>query len=95
MVQLQVAAVLVLLVAAIFVCVDAQPGSQLSFRYYRTSCPNVERIIAAEVKKAFKKDKTIAPGILRLVFHDCFVRVRILPSPPSIPLSAALILVQL
>jgi peroxidase len=51
--------------------VDAQG---LTYRYYRTSCSKAEDIIFKEVQKAFKKDPTIAPGILRLMFHDCFVR---------------------
>jgi peroxidase len=34
----------------------------------------VESIIYQEISKAFDNDSTVAPGILRLSFHDCFVR---------------------
>lgn len=65
---------LVLVVAALALSAS-QVNAQLTYRFYRTSCPNVESIITSVVKQAFKKDPTIAPGILRLSFHDCFVRV--------------------
>jgi len=79
MAQLQRASLVAIclgLVAALCLSVTSVDAQQLTYRYYRTTCPNVEKIIADEVKKAFKKDKTIAPGIVRLLFHDCFVRVR-------------------
>ena len=65
---------LVLLVAALSLSVS-EVDAQLSFTYYQKSCPNVETIIFKEVQKAFKSDPTIAPGLLRMMFHDCFVRV--------------------
>jgi peroxidase len=46
----------------------------LNYDYYKTSCPKVESIIYQEISKAYAKDNTVAPGILRLIFHDCFVR---------------------
>jgi len=50
----------------------------LRYNYYGYTCPNVERIVYNSLKASFAKDKTVAPGILRLIFHDCFVRVSIL-----------------
>jgi peroxidase len=72
--QVQRSSVLALLVVALALSVSEIADAQLTYRYYRKSCPNVEKIIYKEVKKAFNKDNTIAPGILRLIFHDCFVR---------------------
>lgn len=71
------AVVVVLLLVAMALSATSVVDAQLQYRYYRQSCENVEKIIRNEVKKAFEKDPTIAPGILRLIFHDCFVRVRI------------------
>ncbi|CAN0921282.1 Peroxidase N1 [Linum grandiflorum] len=50
--------------------VDAQ-GTRVGF--YSTSCPRAESIVRATVQSHFNSDPTIAPGILRMHFHDCFV----------------------
>ncbi|KAG0583920.1 hypothetical protein KC19_3G171900 [Ceratodon purpureus] len=42
--------------------------------FYRSSCPNVESIIFDSMRASYKADKTVAPGVLRLAYHDCFVR---------------------
>ncbi|CAJ1953179.1 unnamed protein product [Sphenostylis stenocarpa] len=46
------------------------PG--LSWNYYFIECLNLEGIVKGHLEKAFKTDKGLAPGILRLFFHDCF-----------------------
>ncbi|XP_062147586.1 peroxidase 5-like [Alnus glutinosa] len=48
--------------------------SQLQVGFYRSSCSLAELIVKDEVKKAFIRDKGVAPGLVRLHFHDCFVR---------------------
>jgi len=42
--------------------------------FYQHSCPNVETIVYESMLKSFQKDPTVAPGVLRLAYHDCFVR---------------------
>ncbi|KAG0619246.1 hypothetical protein M758_4G125600 [Ceratodon purpureus] len=42
--------------------------------FYHHSCPNVESIIFQSMLASFNKDNTVAPGVLRLAYHDCFVR---------------------
>ncbi|XP_068638386.1 peroxidase N1-like [Aristolochia californica] len=42
--------------------------------FYSTSCPRAESIVTATVKKYLKSDPTVAPGLLRMHFHDCFVQ---------------------
>ncbi|KAL0559333.1 hypothetical protein IC582_003941 [Cucumis melo] len=48
--------------------------SQLSVGFYSKSCPKVESIVRSTVESYFKADPTIAAGLLRLHFHDCFVQ---------------------
>ena len=46
----------------------------LQEEFYHHSCPNVETIIYESMLNSYKKDSTVAPGVLRLAYHDCFVR---------------------
>lgn len=43
--------------------------------FYDSNCPDAEDIVRSTVKKYYNNDATIAPGLLRLHFHDCFVQV--------------------
>lgn len=65
-------------IAVVLVAMLAVTGVDATLRYgfYKHSCPNVESIIYKAMKAAYEKDNTVAPGVLRLIFHDCFVRVR-------------------
>lgn len=49
--------------------------AQLQVGFYENSCSMAEFIVGQEVTKAFFKDKGVAAGLVRLHFHDCFVRV--------------------
>ncbi|XP_024366165.1 peroxidase 71 isoform X2 [Physcomitrium patens] len=46
----------------------------LKVGFYRHSCPQVEAIVYNSMAQSTKADDTVAPGILRMAFHDCFVR---------------------
>jgi len=75
---LQVAAVAVLLAAAGL-------RAQLRVGFYDSSCPAAEIIVQQEVSRAVGAKPGLAAGLLRLHFHDCFVRVSALLSSLRIP----------
>ncbi|XBI65891.1 hypothetical protein VPH35_045620 [Triticum aestivum] len=54
--------------------VPSPSGSGLSYGYYSTSCPSAEKIVKEAVKKAVEENPGIGAGLVRLFFHDCFVR---------------------
>ncbi|GKA61719.1 stigma-specific peroxidase [Tanacetum coccineum] len=41
--------------------------------FYKTTCPPAEGIVKSVVQSAIRSNHTIAPGLLRMFFHDCFV----------------------
>jgi peroxidase len=49
--------------------------AQLQVGFYSDSCPDAEDIVTAAVQDAANNDPTILPALLRLQFHDCFVKV--------------------
>ncbi|GAA0142804.1 peroxidase [Lithospermum erythrorhizon] len=46
-------------------------GTRVGF--YQRTCPRAESIVTSAVTSAFRSNSTIAPGLLRMHFHDCFV----------------------
>lgn len=50
-------------------------GNALSLNYYEKTCPDLESIVAKVVREATSKDKTVPAALLRMHFHDCFIRV--------------------
>ncbi|KAI3717992.1 hypothetical protein L1987_69963 [Smallanthus sonchifolius] len=46
----------------------------LSWKFYESSCPKLESIIRKQMEKVIKKDVSLAASLLRVHFHDCFVK---------------------
>lgn len=63
--------ILVVLLLATFSTMALAQGTRVGF--YRATCPRVESIVQSAVQSAVRANPTIAPGLLRMAFHDCFV----------------------
>ncbi|XWS11917.1 hypothetical protein CRYUN_Cryun37aG0046400 [Craigia yunnanensis] len=49
------------------------PARSLEYDFYPETCPGAEMIIRAKVHQLFKIKAAVAPALLRLAFHDCFI----------------------
>lgn len=63
--------IFVLFLAALFTSSAHGQGTRVGF--YSRSCPRAEAIVRSTVGTHFRSDPSIAPGLLRMHFHDCFV----------------------
>ncbi|XP_028069304.1 peroxidase 44-like [Camellia sinensis] len=48
--------------------------AQLRVGFYSSTCPRAEQIVRQAVQKQFSTDRSITPALLRMHFHDCFVK---------------------
>ncbi|KAL2938286.1 Peroxidase 27 [Bienertia sinuspersici] len=62
---------LFLVFAMLFAMANAQG---LMLDYYKHSCPNAEKIVARITKQYVSHVPNFAPGLIRMIFHDCAVR---------------------
>lgn len=64
-------------IAYIFISLLALPPlvSALSLNYYDKTCPHAESVVSKTVKNAAMNDRTLLAALLRMHFHDCFLRV--------------------
>ncbi|KAG8377966.1 hypothetical protein BUALT_Bualt08G0088800 [Buddleja alternifolia] len=67
------AAIFLSLVTIIFSSI-LHSSNALDVNYYRQTCPMVESTIAKVVRKGMINDKTVPAALLRMHFHDCFIR---------------------
>ncbi|EOA13717.1 hypothetical protein CARUB_v10026787mg [Capsella rubella] len=61
------------MVIAIFAIVKPSEGA-LNAHYYDRSCPAAEKIILETVRNATLYDPKVPARLLRMFFHDCFIR---------------------
>ena len=61
--------------AALLLLAPAEASHHLKLGYYKETCPGVEKIVKYHVAKAIKANRGAGAALVRLIFHDCFVRV--------------------
>ncbi|CAN6341509.1 unnamed protein product [Urochloa humidicola] len=68
---------LLLVAAGVMLAVTAlasSPEAVLQVGYYRDACPLAEDVVLAEMRLILMEDATVAPSLLRMHYHDCFVQ---------------------
>ncbi|XP_071696440.1 putative Peroxidase 48 [Rutidosis leptorrhynchoides] len=66
--------ILLLIEFSLLISLIASSDSSLEYDYYRESCPQAHHIIRSTLRRIYDRNSSVAPAILRLVFHDCFVQ---------------------
>lgn len=56
-------------------------GGYLYPQFYDHSCPKAQQIVKSVMAKAVAREVRMAASIMRLHFHDCFVKVRVVWLP--------------
>ncbi|GER40850.1 peroxidase [Striga asiatica] len=68
------AAALLIFLVTIVLSSNFYSSNALDVDYYQKTCPLAEFTITETVKQAMTTEKTVAAALLRMHFHDCFIR---------------------
>ncbi|KAL6839213.1 hypothetical protein ACP4OV_030885 [Aristida adscensionis] len=72
--RLILAAALALLLASCPTPAEAAPAAAPQVGFYRGTCPAAEDVVLEEMRAILAEDPTLAPSLLRMHYHDCFVQ---------------------
>ncbi|XP_042428820.1 peroxidase 5-like [Zingiber officinale] len=68
------ARLVVALAMALWISGAMRAEAQFKVGFYSQSCPRAEAIVKEEIEKALADDEGVGADLLRMHFHDCFVR---------------------
>ncbi|GER33989.1 peroxidase [Striga asiatica] len=63
-----------IILSLVIFSIISSSSNALSPNYYDQTCPKAEPLITEAVRKGMKNDKTVPAALLRMHFHDCFIR---------------------
>ncbi|KAJ6377845.1 hypothetical protein OIU78_028133 [Salix suchowensis] len=58
-----------------FLLVELTNAGGLQLGFYQRTCPDAELIVHQALYRYISRDRTLAASLLRMHFHDCFIRV--------------------
>ncbi|KAD3640680.1 hypothetical protein R6Q59_003379 [Mikania micrantha] len=67
-------AIMSTLLISLLILSFSSSSTSLSSNYYAKTCPNVESLVRKAVRDAATSDKKVPAALLRMHFHDCFIR---------------------
>ncbi|XP_058010195.1 cationic peroxidase 2-like [Hevea brasiliensis] len=70
----QITHIIILMRLFVFMSATLVHGQGTRVGFYATTCPRAESIVSSTVATHFRSNTAIAPALLRMHFHDCFVR---------------------
>lgn len=65
----------VMLSLVVFGALTIRNADGLKQNFYRTSCPQVEPTVSTITRNRVQSNPALGAKLLRMHFHDCFVRV--------------------
>ncbi|KAJ8771710.1 hypothetical protein K2173_026887 [Erythroxylum novogranatense] len=64
----------ILLLCSLFLVLLPHSSADLRVGFYQSTCPKAESIVLELVQRRFFADPSVVAALLRMHFHDCFVR---------------------